>query len=397
MGSLINPRFAVLLVLAMVSAKATAWTLADSNGAERLAPIPLGLPVSAQAGDHSYGVYVPTRFGGVLTIKATSGKVGAITGPEGRQRASGEEVGYDAHGWYTFSVTGASGTFTVEADFEQVGQSARKPWNFYYWPTKPDTIHEPWAGGNGRLDTMQIYGDDILVARPGERIEPGRDVVLPGPNGLLETPTAPGDDCMWFPNLFDDLTFRGADGTVYATPSPLLKYDQIFGTSGRRWEAYHAQNDEATRWPGHCLGGAVASILLNEPTPVPGSGLSRDELKALWAELGENHLNQRTGASCNEIPLGPPVSGPDATDPFAPQVQNLLETLMRGKRQAVLSNLRAFPPRGTPAEVWNHAIGRYTARFHGIPGRSGARSGSMWSWRPTPARASTARTTGPGS
>ena len=33
-------------------------------------------------------------------------------------------------------------------------QSTKKPWNFYYWPTKADSIHEPWAGGNGRVDTM---------------------------------------------------------------------------------------------------------------------------------------------------------------------------------------------------------------------------------------------------
>ena len=38
--------------------------------------------------------------------------------------------------------------------FVQVGQSTKKPWNFYYWPTKADSIHEPWAGGNGRVDTM---------------------------------------------------------------------------------------------------------------------------------------------------------------------------------------------------------------------------------------------------
>ena len=57
---------------------------------------------------------------------------------------------------------------------------------------------------------------------------------------------------------------------------------------------------------GHCLGGAVSSILLNEPRPAPGTGMTQDELKALWAELGENHYNHRIGDYANEIPAGPP-------------------------------------------------------------------------------------------
>ena len=42
----------------------------------------------------------------------------------------------------------------METTFVQVGQSVKRPWNFYYWPTKADAMHEPWAGGNGRVDTM---------------------------------------------------------------------------------------------------------------------------------------------------------------------------------------------------------------------------------------------------
>ncbi|GAC1449143.1 MAG: hypothetical protein NVSMB9_32860 [Isosphaeraceae bacterium] len=359
---------ATALVLALASVFAPPVARAGDVG--RLQAIPLGLPVEDQAGERCYGVYVPTRHGGVLSIKTTAGKVVGVVGPEGRGRVNGEDVGKDAQGWYTFDVTGADRPYTVETRFVQVGRSARKPWNFYYWPTKADSIHEPWAGGNGRVDTWRILGDDIGLARPGDSIAPGEDIVLAGPNGLLETPVAPGDDSTWFPNEYDDLAFRGADGTWYATPAPMLKYDQIFGTSARIWEAAHSQNQEITRWPGHCLGGALASIFLNEPVPAPASGLTGDELKALWAELGENHRNQRIGASCTEIPPGPPRPGPDETDRFAPRVHNLLETHLLGKGQALLGNLRAYPPRGTTDEVWNHAIGEYSARYTAIPGRS---------------------------
>ncbi len=47
----------------------------------------------------------------------------------------------------------------------------------------------------------------------------------------------------------------------------------------------------------------------------------------------------------------------------------MLETHIRGERKPLLSNLRAFPPRGTISEVWNHGIYKYVATYHAIPGR----------------------------
>ena len=136
-----------------------------------------------------------------------------------------------------------------------------------------------------------------------------------------------------------------------------------------QWEAAFSQNKDISRWPGHCLGGAVASILLNEPSPAPGSGMTKDELKALWAELGENHYNHRIGDYANEIPPGPPRRGADATDWKAPRVHAMLETHVRGERKPLLANLRAFPPRGTITEVWNHGVYKYIATYTAIPGR----------------------------
>ena len=201
------------------------------------------------------------------------------------------------------------------------------------------------------------------------------DIVWAGRNGLLETLPAAGDDATWFPNLYDDLEWIGPDKehggqiTRFQTPSPLLKYDQLFNTSARQWEAAYSQNKDISRWPGHCLGGAVASILLNEPVPPPVSGMTKDELKALWAELGENHYNHRIGDYANEIPPGPPPPGYDATDWKAPRVHAMLETHIRGEKKALLANLRAFPPRGTINEVWNHGVYKYIATYSAIPGR----------------------------
>lgn len=360
----------VMAWTAVVVAASVGLVRGAQQDVERVQPVPLGGALSAQSGDRDYGVYVPTRFGGTLTVTTTEGRVEALNGPDGRARKSGQEVGNDQQGWYTFKVVGAEKPYTVTTQFEQIGQASRIPWNFYYWPTKGDCVHEPWDQYNGRVDTRQPYGDDIQVIPFGAHVQPGQDIILPGPNGILETPPGPGDSSTWFPNLFDDLSWRGGDGTIYSTPSPLLKYDQVFNMSARSYEAANSQSQDIQRWPGHCLGGAVASVMLNEPQPAPGSGFTQDELKALWSELGENHLNHRIGDNVNNVPAGPPRPGPDATDAYVPRFHGVLETQIRGNRKPLLSNLRAFPPTGKPNEVWNHGVGKYVMKFHAVPGQN---------------------------
>ncbi len=363
-GNMVERNFGLAFLAFFVLGAATA------HGQTEPIRVPIGGNLRDLKGEHRFAVYVPTRFGGVLTIQATDGKIQDLAGPGGRSQENGQDVGENHHGWYTFRVAGSEKPYSVQATFEQLALSSRQPWNFYYWPTKTDCIHEPWNNYNNRVDTYQVMGDDVLIATPGSYIAAGQDIVLAGANGLLETPVAPGDESTWFPNLSDDLEWSDAKGQRYWTPSPLLKYDQLYGTSARAWEAANTQNNKITRWPGHCLGGAVASILLSEPTPAPGSGMSRDELKALWAELGENHMNHRIGDFATNIPSGPPQPGWDPCDQFAPRVHAMLEHHIRGQKQILLANMRAFPPRGTADEVWNQGVGKYTAKYHSVPGRN---------------------------
>jgi hypothetical protein len=97
--------------------------------------------------------------------------------------------------------------------------------------------------------------------------------------------------------------------------------------------------------------------------------MTKDELKALYAELGENHYNHRIGDYAADIPSGPPRPGFDATDRFVPRFHAVLEQHVRGQRQALIGNLRGFPPRGTANEVWNQGIGKYVATYHAVYGK----------------------------
>ena len=214
---------------------------ANAGTAEHVTSVPLGGALSGLSGEHHYGVYVPTRFGGDLKVTSTEGKVVDLKGPGGQPVVNGADVGFDHQGWYTFKIVGATKPYTVETSFVQVAQSAKKPWNFYYWPTKADSIHEPWAGGNARVDTTMVErrGDDEFLLSPGGYVAPGVDIIFAGQNGILETVPAPGDDATWFPNLYDDLEWLGPDKehggqvTRFKTPFALAQVRpalQLFGT-----------------------------------------------------------------------------------------------------------------------------------------------------------------------
>src|SRR4051794_35250759 len=64
-------------------------TSREGAAVEQVPPVPLSGSLGRQIGDRSYGVYVPTRHGGILAIKSSAGKIEALTGPDGRPRTNG--------------------------------------------------------------------------------------------------------------------------------------------------------------------------------------------------------------------------------------------------------------------------------------------------------------------
>ena len=140
---------------AVIWAWAATMSMASGAGtAEHVTTIPLGGALDGQSGDHHYGVYIPTRFGGELKVTTTEGQIVEFKGPNGAPKVNGQEIGFDQQGWYTFKIQGAKKPYAVQTSFVQTAVATKKPWNFYYWPTKADSVHEPWAGGTARVDTM---------------------------------------------------------------------------------------------------------------------------------------------------------------------------------------------------------------------------------------------------
>ena len=79
----IGNRLGMVVVGAML-ATTTATLAAGADAAKRVQPVPLGGSLADQSGEQHFGVYVPTQFGGELTVKTTAGTIGTIVGPDGR-------------------------------------------------------------------------------------------------------------------------------------------------------------------------------------------------------------------------------------------------------------------------------------------------------------------------
>ena len=82
-----------LMAVLVVASMMTGLAATPTEESPRMRPLPLGGVWSIDAGDRHFGVYIPTQFGGVLTVETTSGKVGRVEGPDGRGRPNGEDIG----------------------------------------------------------------------------------------------------------------------------------------------------------------------------------------------------------------------------------------------------------------------------------------------------------------
>jgi beta propeller repeat protein len=274
--------------------------------------IPLGKTnFPSMAKTEFYRIYVPTRWGGRLTVSTDSGHVElyypdtqtAVAGPDNNliyeipfEDALGNPV--DNHGWYYVKHTG-SANYTISNEFVQDGESYR-PWNFWYYPYAPQ-------------------GD-------------------PAKN-------------------------------LYGVGGALAKYDSLFGASARDQE--ELSHGSGASWEGHCWGGVVASILLPQPEDTVYGLFSQEEIEGLVTKLADTNAAGEAvieGIPATDIDNNPlkPMLGADDTDKFVGDFHKGLVKYFRigvgeeRKKMPLQSNLRDSDGID-PNQVWNHAIYKYSS------------------------------------
>lgn len=227
--------------------------------------IPLGNTKNFSVPSFTIGkIYVPTKWGGKLSIKVTpsSGTANLISlyynsgndiddsmkkkimtnqSPVATVNNANELNNYviatDKHGWYFVRVK-VSGAADIANTFIQIAETTDRPWNGWYCPIEPNTN----------------------------------------------------------PNLYETAATWNF--------SPLKKYDAKYSTSTRNWEETNHRG--TLGWEGHCWGWSLASIAKKSVTAK--TGFTQEEMKSFYTELADNGTSGwhwKIGSPSNELPTGP--------------------------------------------------------------------------------------------
>lgn len=260
-------------------------------------------------------VYVPSRYGGQLTINGAgvqliytdgtdlrSNTTGQVTGLTGPVVAEGDPCSYavpqNRPGWYYIRLAGGASA-TISSTFVETGQASYRPWNGWWWAWNP-------SGGP----------------------------------------------------------------TLYDAGGPFEKYDRVYGTKAQSW----AMTNETggAWWWGHCWGWSIASILLPEPQATTKNGVrfSADDMKGLYSALADDDPYIDQDLSIEDIPAGPPTANSgEPVDAYCDDVYRIVRTCVREDRVQVQGDLRAASTSSDRAEeIWNQAIYKYAATFSEAPG-----------------------------
>jgi hypothetical protein len=270
----------------------------DSTTINRIVPpvlivkIPLGGSRTVSKAKTTIGkIYIPTKWGGTLSIKASAGTVQLfynngkdIDNTIEKQVMAGQHLIKSAagtlnyavpdnkHGWYYVRVRSTQSA-NVSNTFTQEGQATDRPWNGWYCPTEPNTN----------------------------------------------------------PNLYEN-------SGVF---TPLKKYDAKFGTSTRTWEA--TNHVGTLGWEGHCWGWSLACIAL-KTLKLASSGFTKWEIRGLYTELADNANSGWTwkiGSPSNEIPSGPVTDNlGEGPDKWVKKFHDGIRTWIGRNKRALNADLR---------------------------------------------------------
>ncbi len=307
---------------------ADAYTEVRLTPSPAIVKVPLGGSVVSTLDPGQYRVYVPTRWGGVLTLDTDRGAISKLTTPQGvdvgvpLSSPLTYTVPHGAHGWYTFDVAGTGGvSHVVSTRFEQTGTASSVPWDYWYYPLVDAADPNLYDGTLAKFDSLfGLFG----AAQAWETLDCASQCMAPGSVGHRST-AQPG-------------------------------------------------------WAGHCHGAVIASILLEQPRAT--LGFSDDELEGLAAEYfggqvvkGVEIADPRKGELAT-------AAATDAIDASVHRFHDFFRGLLKDQAVPFSMTLRQhdgpqmwrkvrgqYQPQ--PPQVWNQACYSYTAELREDPAAIG--------------------------
>lgn len=281
--------------------------------------LPLGKTIY-NAGDVTTGedwfmVYIPDKYGGTLDVTVTGNHQRELFYDRGSLGEPPYQVPQDKFGWYYIKVSGEESQYDLTTSFIQIGDATQGS-NAWGW--------KPWNGWYW----------------------PTRDF-----SELLR------------PSLY----------VLTGNYTPLLNYDQVYGTTSRDWEAQNHSGGEV--WEGHCWGWSLASIAREQPLETTYNEIyfNQDEMEGLYSELADGDFAFQTDPPVDNLP--PRGSGLDV---WPGRFQKVLAKYIligtetySNKQEPLQSNLRATNTQfdSDPLEIWNHVIYNYSSEMKEIEGR----------------------------
>ncbi|HEX2952049.1 MAG TPA: hypothetical protein VHV83_21145 [Armatimonadota bacterium] len=209
--------------------------------------IPLGDSVTA-SGPDAFRVYVPTKWGGTLTIRTTAGTIdGLHNASTGMAYTNGGQIGQNQQGWYVFKVNGAT-DYTVSNTFTQQRAVSRKPWTCQWYPMPNELPPHLYDVGAALEVYDRAFGTHALAVEK-------QCWLFTGKHFLAKKSTSERDaERTWG----YDINNADGDNNVWTGWDPNVTYD--WNHNGNTSDTMDAS------WFGHCDMATAVMLCENEPT-----------------------------------------------------------------------------------------------------------------------------------
>lgn len=335
---------------------------------ETVSKLPLGgsKEVTDVSDPQLYKIYVPSRWGGMLTVTTNNGWV-ELYYPDADTKVVdvNSEISHAIregnHGWYYVKHYGANSYTISNAFVEEGGALAeRKPWNISTWVPFSDVLDD----GSNFSEIENLYDDFGPLRKYDEAVyggllspatdwEMGKSILDLG--GTLGHYIYNGNARETFAEK--DWKFDWNENFVVEDTGPYDFYNSVTNQLGRGAGDGDLTDGYNTTWWGHCDGWATAAIIFKDPANLMLQGdFTVDDIKALLTEVGMRQLNKADRVV--KKTMGNVEEG------WTKIFHDFLREWLKKEQKTVLGDLKAVSRRKEEVgEVWNHPIWYYAAEM----------------------------------